>query len=245
MEMVPNDSRMIGADDYTWRLQNDQHGPDYHCHNENMFGRHVLRELIQNMLQSITITTDASVAGSLQDILTHDIRSLDVKPLEHLRIVHLDIHEGDFEHPTLLRNLELFLQLKIGAQLYVKLLAFPNRGLEAHGYDGNAACCGAGICVRWGSQRFFARSRSDISIFFEKLRPMLSILRSITESENVSMKFMFYNESRRARIWLTLWEPDKTIKLSLNAWMHLVNQQKKVTSHVLRTSNQLIIVRIC
>ena len=245
MEMVPNDSRMIGADDYIWRLQHDQHGPEYHCHNDNLIGRHVLRELIQNILQSITISTDASVAGGLQDILTRDIRSLHVKPVEHLRIVHLDIHEGDFGHPNLLRNLELLLQLETGAQLYIKLFAFPNRGLEAHGYEGSAARCGAGICVRWGSQSFFARSKSDILIFFEKLRPILSILRSIAESKNVSLKVMFYNENQRAHTWLTLWEPDKTMEFSLNAWMRLVNQQKKVMSQVFRTSNQLTIDRIC
>jgi hypothetical protein len=115
---VPADGS-TDAEGATSILYHEQHGANYHCHNQDMMGPHVFRDLVQQFYSKITIDAQCFIYGRLRTYLTRDHLEIGFRPLDHLSHLHMEIPEADFENANIHRDLESLALLKEGARIHV------------------------------------------------------------------------------------------------------------------------------
>jgi hypothetical protein len=221
-----------------WMLEapDGTHEPDYHCYKEDLVGREVFRELMQTLYRSADIRYPLMDSGDLQDFLTRDKWGLGIRPLDHLRMVNVEIHEKDFDDPNIHRNLQSLQQLKQGAALHVKLVSLFNDELNDNinherGYMGVTPDCGSLECdPDYSMMQFFTRSKHDLNIFFERVVPLVKILRRIRDTKRISLHVtVCYGDCSCS--WtniLKLCGPEAGMNISSGVWRWLANNKKRV-----------------
>jgi hypothetical protein len=220
-----------------WMLEapDGTHEPDYHCYKEDLVGREVFRELMQTLYRSADIKYPLINEGDLRDFLTRDKWSLGIRPLDHLRMVNVEIDEDDFDDPNIHRNLQSLQQLKQGAVLHVKFVSLYNQELKANnnherGYIGVIPNCGSLECdPDYNSTQFLTRSKHDLNMFFERVQPVVKILRSIRDTKRISIQVTVFCGERGQVNTLELCGDEVGMDISPGGWRWLANNKKRVS----------------
>ena len=201
-----------------WVLDHHDKGRDYHCFKEELVGREVFRELIQTFYRKAHIEDYLLTEGDLEDFLSRDKWGLDIRPLDHLLAVALDVYEEDFTDPALQDNLDSLARLKPGARLYIDLWCAPNDYVNERTMG-----CGVGGCKEVD---FYSRDVADVLSFFKGLNLLMPIFQRIIDA-GIRLRLCFKNWEDTP-IVVKLYKHGAGMALDIRTWVQLVLERKYV-----------------